>query len=130
MQKREIGVQQHVQRRSHTYCLGVNMDWHHILSIHIKLKKIKTGTVLHCYRITSNTRKISDGSWDISLSDCFCKTKTWKIHNGGFPFLFLLCNGGPPPDRKSSSKSASQEQAQATEAMAEPAYTIPVFRDR
>ncbi|TMS22910.1 M-protein, striated muscle [Larimichthys crocea] len=33
-------------------------------------------------------------------------------------------------ERKSSSKSASQEQAQATEAMAEPAYTIPVFRDR
>ncbi|XP_051242279.1 M-protein, striated muscle isoform X3 [Dicentrarchus labrax] len=31
---------------------------------------------------------------------------------------------------KSSSTSASQVQAQATEAMAEPAYTIPVFRDR
>ncbi|XP_057699022.1 M-protein, striated muscle isoform X8 [Corythoichthys intestinalis] len=32
--------------------------------------------------------------------------------------------------RKSSSKSASQVQATATEAMAEPAYTIPVFRQR
>uniref|UniRef100_UPI003AADEF31 M-protein, striated muscle n=1 Tax=Centroberyx gerrardi TaxID=166262 RepID=UPI003AADEF31 len=32
--------------------------------------------------------------------------------------------------RKSSSKSVSQVQAQATEAMAEPAYTIPVFRQR
>ncbi|KAM8879454.1 myomesin-2 isoform 5-T5 [Spinachia spinachia] len=32
--------------------------------------------------------------------------------------------------RKSSSYSASQVQAQATEAMAEPAYTIPVFRQR
>ncbi|XP_057699016.1 M-protein, striated muscle isoform X2 [Corythoichthys intestinalis] len=31
---------------------------------------------------------------------------------------------------KSSSKSASQVQATATEAMAEPAYTIPVFRQR
>ncbi|XP_071361090.1 myomesin-2 isoform X7 [Trachinotus anak] len=31
---------------------------------------------------------------------------------------------------KSSSKSVSQVQAQATEAMAEPAYTIPVFRQR
>uniref|UniRef100_A0A665VRC7 Myomesin 2a n=1 Tax=Echeneis naucrates TaxID=173247 RepID=A0A665VRC7_ECHNA len=34
------------------------------------------------------------------------------------------------PNRKSSSKSVSQVQAQATEAMAEPAYTIPVFRQR
>ncbi|XP_071361091.1 myomesin-2 isoform X8 [Trachinotus anak] len=33
-------------------------------------------------------------------------------------------------ERKSSSKSVSQVQAQATEAMAEPAYTIPVFRQR
>ncbi|XP_037545924.1 myomesin-2 [Nematolebias whitei] len=33
-------------------------------------------------------------------------------------------------ERKSSSKSASQVQAQATEAMAEPAYTVPVFRQR
>ncbi|XP_035515818.1 M-protein, striated muscle isoform X1 [Morone saxatilis] len=33
-------------------------------------------------------------------------------------------------ERKSSSTSASQVQVQATEAMAEPAYTIPVFRDR
>uniref|UniRef100_UPI0037E9C8F4 M-protein, striated muscle isoform X2 n=1 Tax=Semicossyphus pulcher TaxID=241346 RepID=UPI0037E9C8F4 len=32
--------------------------------------------------------------------------------------------------RKSSSKSVSQVQAQATEAMAEPAYTIPAFRQR
>ncbi|XP_056136013.1 myomesin-2 [Lampris incognitus] len=32
--------------------------------------------------------------------------------------------------RKSSSKSVNQVQAQATEAMAEPAYTIPVFRQR
>ncbi|XP_069385837.1 myomesin-2 isoform X2 [Paralichthys olivaceus] len=32
--------------------------------------------------------------------------------------------------RKSSSKSVSQVQAQATEAMAEPAYTVPVFRQR
>lgn len=32
--------------------------------------------------------------------------------------------------RKSSSTSASQVQAQATEAMAEPAYTIPEFRQR
>ncbi|XP_077935906.1 myomesin-2 isoform X1 [Gasterosteus aculeatus] len=32
--------------------------------------------------------------------------------------------------RKSSSYSGSQVQAQATEAMAEPAYTIPVFRQR
>ncbi|XP_054634123.1 M-protein, striated muscle isoform X6 [Dunckerocampus dactyliophorus] len=32
--------------------------------------------------------------------------------------------------RKSSCKSATQVQAQATEAMAEPAYTIPVFRQR
>uniref|UniRef100_A0A8D3BHX4 Myomesin 2a n=1 Tax=Scophthalmus maximus TaxID=52904 RepID=A0A8D3BHX4_SCOMX len=35
-----------------------------------------------------------------------------------------------PLRRKSSSKSVSQVQAQATEAMAEPAYTIPVFRQR
>ncbi|KAM8879453.1 myomesin-2 isoform 4-T4 [Spinachia spinachia] len=34
------------------------------------------------------------------------------------------------PFGKSSSYSASQVQAQATEAMAEPAYTIPVFRQR
>ncbi|XP_075904984.1 myomesin-2 isoform X6 [Nelusetta ayraudi] len=33
-------------------------------------------------------------------------------------------------ERKSSFKSASQVQAQATEAMAEPAYTIPEFRQR
>ncbi|KAM4584033.1 M-protein, striated muscle isoform 7-T8 [Odontesthes bonariensis] len=33
-------------------------------------------------------------------------------------------------ERKSSSKFASQVQAQATEAMAEPAYTIPAFRQR
>lgn len=33
-------------------------------------------------------------------------------------------------DRKSSFKSARQVQAQATEAMAEPAYTIPEFRQR
>uniref|UniRef100_A0A3P8SS80 Myomesin 2a n=1 Tax=Amphiprion percula TaxID=161767 RepID=A0A3P8SS80_AMPPE len=33
-------------------------------------------------------------------------------------------------ERKSSSKSVSQVQAQATEAMAEPAYTIPAFRQR
>ncbi|XP_041789715.1 myomesin-2 isoform X2 [Chelmon rostratus] len=33
-------------------------------------------------------------------------------------------------ERKSSSKSVSQVQAQATEAMTEPAYTIPVFRQR
>uniref|UniRef100_A0A4W6ETJ6 Myomesin 2a n=1 Tax=Lates calcarifer TaxID=8187 RepID=A0A4W6ETJ6_LATCA len=33
-----------------------------------------------------------------------------------------------PFNRKSSSKSVSQEQAQATEAMAEPAYTVPAFR--
>ncbi|XP_017287604.1 myomesin-2 isoform X3 [Kryptolebias marmoratus] len=33
-------------------------------------------------------------------------------------------------ERKFSSKSASQVQAQPTEAMAEPAYTIPVFRQR
>nr|XP_029134237.1 myomesin-2-like isoform X1 [Labrus bergylta] len=33
-------------------------------------------------------------------------------------------------ERKSSSKSLSQVQAQATEAMAEPAYTIPAFRQR
>ncbi|KAM3623737.1 uncharacterized protein V6R79_015104 [Siganus canaliculatus] len=32
--------------------------------------------------------------------------------------------------RKSSFKSGSQVQAQATEAMAEPAYTVPVFRQR
>ncbi|KAL7404930.1 hypothetical protein ABVT39_021246 [Epinephelus coioides] len=32
--------------------------------------------------------------------------------------------------RKSSSKSVSQVQSQATEAMAEPAYTMPVFRQR
>ncbi|XP_067115114.1 myomesin-2 [Osmerus mordax] len=32
--------------------------------------------------------------------------------------------------RKSSSKSVNQVQAKATEAMAEPAYTIPVFRQR
>ncbi|XP_013885083.1 myomesin-2 [Austrofundulus limnaeus] len=32
--------------------------------------------------------------------------------------------------RKTSCKSASQVQAQATEAMAEPAYTVPVFRQR
>ncbi|XP_059188056.1 M-protein, striated muscle isoform X2 [Centropristis striata] len=32
--------------------------------------------------------------------------------------------------QKSSSKSVSQVQAQATEAMAEPAYTMPVFRQR
>ncbi|XP_029920384.1 myomesin-2 [Myripristis murdjan] len=32
--------------------------------------------------------------------------------------------------RKSSSTSVSQEQAQATQAMAEPAYTIPAFRQR
>ncbi|KAM7394720.1 hypothetical protein PAMP_021506 [Pampus punctatissimus] len=33
-------------------------------------------------------------------------------------------------ERKSSSKSVSKVQAQATEAMAEPAYTIPAFRQR
>ncbi|XP_047433427.1 M-protein, striated muscle [Mugil cephalus] len=33
-------------------------------------------------------------------------------------------------ERKSSSKSVNQVQAQATEAMAEPAYTVPVFRQR
>ncbi|KAM3623736.1 uncharacterized protein V6R79_015104 [Siganus canaliculatus] len=33
-------------------------------------------------------------------------------------------------ERKSSFKSGSQVQAQATEAMAEPAYTVPVFRQR
>ncbi|XP_034997807.2 M-protein, striated muscle isoform X2 [Hippoglossus stenolepis] len=33
-------------------------------------------------------------------------------------------------ERKSSSKSAIQVQAQATAAMAEPAYTVPVFRQR
>ncbi|XP_072772194.1 myomesin-2 isoform X3 [Nerophis lumbriciformis] len=37
---------------------------------------------------------------------------------------------GQQTQRKSSSKSVTQVQAQATEAMAEPAYTIPVFRQR
>ncbi|XP_051957464.1 myomesin-2 isoform X3 [Xyrauchen texanus] len=32
--------------------------------------------------------------------------------------------------RKSSSKSVKKEQVQATEAMAEPAYTVPTFRER
>ncbi|XP_057699020.1 M-protein, striated muscle isoform X6 [Corythoichthys intestinalis] len=46
------------------------------------------------------------------------------------PTLPLLCTLLISRGRKSSSKSASQVQATATEAMAEPAYTIPVFRQR
>uniref|UniRef100_A0A3Q3WZ98 Uncharacterized protein n=1 Tax=Mola mola TaxID=94237 RepID=A0A3Q3WZ98_MOLML len=44
--------------------------------------------------------------------------------------MLFYNNGLCPTGRKSSSKSLLQVQAQATEAMAEPAYTIPVFRQR
>uniref|UniRef100_A0A8C2WK87 Myomesin 2a n=1 Tax=Cyclopterus lumpus TaxID=8103 RepID=A0A8C2WK87_CYCLU len=49
-----------------------------------------------------------------------------------FNVCFITMPPPPPPprDRKSSSTSVSQVHAQATEAMAEQAYTIPVFRQR
>lgn len=55
------------------------------------------------------------------------KSKNVKFVTATYCLTFYMAS---PLNSKTSSKSAVQVQAQATEAMAEPAYTVPVFRQR